>query len=115
MVLTITTLEDLEKQLKDESNANKLIVLDFFATWCGPCVRIAPKIEDWSTGDHKDDVVFLKCDVDEAEDVAKKYDIEAMPTFVLFKNGEEITRVVGANTADLKKTIENNVKSKSDD
>ncbi|UJR33289.1 hypothetical protein I4U23_020740 [Adineta vaga] len=115
MVITIDKLDELQKQLDDESNKDKLIVLDFFATWCGPCLRIAPKINDWSTGDFKDDVVFLKSDVDEAEDVAKKYDVEAMPTFVFFKNGKEIDRVVGANIDNLKTNIEKYTKKGSEE
>ena len=78
----------------------------FSTRWCGPCVRIAPKIEEWSTGDYKDKVVFLKCDVDEAEAVSQKYDIEAMPTFVFFKDGKEIHRVVGANADQLRADID---------
>ena len=69
--------------------------------WCGPCVRIAPKIEDWSSKDFKDKVIFLKCDVDQAEAVSQQYSVEAMPTFVFFKNGKEIHRVVGANVDQL--------------
>jgi len=78
--------------------------------WCGPCVRIAPKIEDWSTGDFKDTVVFLKCDVDQAEAVSQEYNIEAMPTFVFFKDGKEIHRIVGANVDQLKADIESKSK-----
>ena len=74
--------------------------------WCGPCVRIAPKIEDWSKGDFKDTVVFLKCDVDQADALSQEYKIEAMPTFVFFKDGQEVHRVVGANTEQLKSDIE---------
>ena len=78
--------------------------------WCGPCVRIAPKIEDWSAGEFKDTVVFLKCDVDQAEAVSQEYNIEAMPTFVFFKDGKEIHRIVGANVDQLKADIESKSK-----
>ncbi len=78
--------------------------------WCGPCVRIAPKIDDWSTGDFKDTVIFLKCDVDEAEAVSQQYDVEAMPTFVFFRDGKEITRVVGGDPEKLKAEIESKLK-----
>ncbi len=85
-------------------------VFVFSIRWCGPCVRIAPKIEDWSNGDFKDQVVFLKCDVDQAEAVSQEYNIEAMPTFVFFKDGKEIHRVVGANVDQLKADIESKSK-----
>jgi len=83
--------------------------LDFFATWCGPCLRVAPKIEDWSADQFKH-VVFLKCDVDQSEAVSQAYQIEAMPTFVFFKDGKEIHRLVGANVEQLKADIETNSK-----
>ena len=82
----------------------------FLFSWCGPCLRIAPKIEDWSTGDFKDSVVFLKVDVDQAEAVSQQYDVEAMPTFVFIKNGKEIHRVVGANVDQLKADIDSKSK-----
>jgi thioredoxin 1 len=78
------------------------IFVFFFIRWCGPCVRISPKLEEWSSGDFKDSVVFLKIDVDEVEEATKVYKIEAMPTFVFFKDGEEIHRLVGANVEQLK-------------
>ncbi len=130
MVQIIKTLEELQAELESEKNKGKLILLDFFATyvnilvffkknfififirWCGPCARIEPKIKDWSTGDFKDSVVFLKCDVDESEAVATEYNIESMPTFVFFKEGKEIHRVVGGNVEKLKSAIESKTSGK---
>ena len=66
----------------------KLVVIDFFATWCGPCKMISPKIE--AMAGEMSNVVFLKVDVDEAEDVAQEYNISAMPTFVFLKNGQKV-------------------------
>ncbi|CAF1081669.1 unnamed protein product [Adineta ricciae] len=106
MVHAITTIEELQAEFTSDKNKGKLIVLDFFATWCGPCLRIAPKIEDWSSGDYKDNVVFLKCDVDQAEAVSQEFNVEAMPTFVFFKDGKEVHRVVGANVDQLKADID---------
>jgi thioredoxin 1 len=87
----------------------------FFIRWCGPCVRIAPKVEEWSTGDFKDNVVFFKVDVDQAEAVSQEYNVEAMPTFVFFKDEKEVHRMVGANVDQLKSDIEKYSKAKSDD
>ena len=66
----------------------KLVVIDFFATWCGPCKMISPKIE--AMAGEMSNVVFIKVDVDEAEDVAQEYNISAMPTFVFLKNGQKV-------------------------
>ncbi|CAF0742153.1 unnamed protein product [Rotaria sp. Silwood1] len=109
MVHAVTSSEELKKEINDEKNKDKLIVIDFFATWCGPCVRIAPKIEDWSTGDFKD-VLFLKCDVDQVEELSTEYKVEAMPTFVFIKNGEEIHRIVGASIDQIQSGIESHRK-----
>lgn len=122
MVREISTLSDLDAEISNSKYKDKLILVDFFATyvkfissidmwiiflrWCGPCLRIAPKIEDWNTGEFKDKVVFIKCDVDQDSNVSEKYKVEAMPTFVFFKNGKEIHRLVGANVDQLKSDIE---------
>ena len=65
------------------------MVIDFYATWCGPCKMIAPQIEEMSNT--MDNIVFLKVDVDEAEDVAQEYNITAMPTFLFIKNGSKVS------------------------
>ena len=70
----------------------KLVVVDFFATWCGPCKAIAPFIADLEP--QMENVVFLKVDVDEAEDAAVEYDISAMPTFKFIKNGVAVRRLM---------------------
>jgi len=81
----------------DEAKADgSLMIVDAYATWCGPCKVIAPKLVEYSEADHKD-VRFYKVDVDEVPDVAKELGIRAMPTFVLFKEGAEVETIVGAN------------------
>ena len=78
--------------LKEELNAagDKLVVVDFFATWCPPCKMIAPRIEEWEA--EMSNVKFLKVDVDEAEDVAAHYQISAMPTFIFIKNKQKVVK-----------------------
>lgn len=73
----------------------KLTVVDFFATWCGPCKMVAPHLEQLAQ--QKPNVNFLKVDVDQAQDIAMEYRIEAMPTFKFFKNGAEIEMIRGAD------------------
>ncbi|CDO73080.1 hypothetical protein BN946_scf185007.g134 [Trametes cinnabarina] len=74
---------------------DKLSVIDFHATWCGPCHMIAPTYE--ALAKQYPNVNFLKCDVDQAKDVATKYRVTAMPTFVFLKGASEVERIRGAN------------------
>nr|2YPM_A Chain A, LAFCA THIOREDOXIN [synthetic construct] len=101
MVIQVTNKDEFESIL---SEADKLVVVDFTATWCGPCKMIAPKFEELSE-EYPDNVVFLKVDVDEVEDVAAEYGISAMPTFQFFKNGKKVDELTGANQEKLKAMI----------
>ena len=86
MVYKCGSMSDLETQLKEAGD--KLVVIDFFATWCGPCKMISPVLEEMEA--QMSNVKFLKVDVDEAEDVAVHYQISAMPTFIFIKNGQKV-------------------------
>lgn len=82
-------------------------MVDCFATWCGPCKVIAPKVVEFS--DKYPNARFYKVDVDEVPDVAQELGIRAMPTFVMFKNGEKVGEVLGANPAPLEAAIKENL------
>ena len=82
----------------------KLVVVDFYATWCDPCRRVAPKVEKLAR-EYKGEVVFLKVDVDKLSDLRVEYNIHAMPTFVFIKNKKELERSAGAKTK-IKEIIE---------
>merc|ERR1712000_721974 len=90
-----------------KSTTNKIVVLDCFATWCGPCKVIAPQVVKFS--DEFPNAHFAKLDVDEVPDVAQELGIRAMPTFLIFKDGEKVKEVVGANPNALKSAIEASV------
>ncbi len=70
------------------------IVLDFWATWCGPCKRIAPIIEALAA-DYEGQVIIGKCDVEEDEDLAIRFGIRNVPTLLFIKGGEVVDRHVG--------------------
>ncbi|XP_029048082.1 thioredoxin-2 [Osmia lignaria lignaria] len=101
MVVEIESVEDLKSKI--EKAGDQLIVIDFYATWCGPCKMIAPKIEELSK--EMQDVIFVKVDVDVREDIATDYDINSMPTFVFIKNGKVVESFAGANYDKVKDTI----------
>ena len=85
-----------QTELSDELNkaGDKLVVLDFFATWCGPCKRMGPIME--MVSQQFKNVVFLKVDVDENIETSMKYEITSMPTFLFFKKKEVVERFSGS-------------------
>ncbi|KAA8570914.1 hypothetical protein EYC84_000296 [Monilinia fructicola] len=90
-------------EFKSALAGNNVVVLDAFATWCGPCKAIAPKVSKLS--EEYPTAHFVKIDVDEVPDVAQELGIRAMPTFLIFKGEEKIAEVVGANPVALEEAI----------
>ncbi len=80
------------------------VVIDFFATWCGPCKHIAPKFEELSK--MYPSVTFLKVDVDESADLVDKFNIHAMPTFVFLVNGQTVKVIEGADLKGIGQMLE---------
>ncbi|KAF8323696.1 thioredoxin-domain-containing protein [Clavulina sp. PMI_390] len=106
--MSITQLHSLSDLSKvNEKSNGKLVVIDFNATWCGPCHMIAPKYQEFSR--KYTDATFTEVDVDKAQDVARKYGVTAMPTFVFLKNGQQIDSVRGANPMALEKAIQKGI------
>ena len=99
-VLKIDSQEMFDKELA--AAGNKAVIVDFFAQWCGPCKVIAPKL--MKMAQEFPNVVVMKIDVDEAQDVAALCRIEAMPTFCVFKGGKEVKadRIRGASEEKLR-------------
>ncbi|KAJ3219474.1 Cytoplasmic thioredoxin isoenzyme 2 [Dinochytrium kinnereticum] len=83
------------------------VVVDFFATWCGPCRIIAPKFEEFSKA--YNNAVFVKIDVDQANEISRHCAIRSMPTFRVYKDGKQLAEVTGADPAKLKVAIEKNL------
>ena len=82
----------------DSNNFNDLvkegkILVDFYATWCGPCKMLSPVLEEISTD--RSDVKIIKVDIDECEDIARQLGIMSIPTMIVFKDGKIMDKKIG--------------------
>lgn len=98
MVNQVKSTNDFKEAVK-----SGVVLVDFYATWCGPCKMIAPFLEDLSKKYRS--VKFIKVDVDELEDVAADAGVSAMPTFKLYKDGNAVDELVGASKDKLEELV----------
>ena len=82
-----------DKEEFDAAVKEGLVLVDFFATWCGPCKMLSPVLEE--VANENPDLLVLKIDVDEVGELAARYGIQSIPTLMLFKNGERLDVRVG--------------------
>ena len=102
----ISTQEEFKKEV---INSKKPAIVDFWAEWCGPCRMIGPIFEQLSN--ERDDIDFIKVDVDEAGEIAGEYGIMSIPTLMIFKDGEVAGQQMGAVPKEmLNSFIEKNIK-----
>lgn len=92
--------EDIMAKVVNDSNINEIlgsgqpVLIDFWATWCGPCRVLGPVVEEIAE-EFEGRAVVAKCNVDDCEDISMKYGIRNIPTLLYFKNGELVDRTVG--------------------
>ncbi|KAI3495243.1 hypothetical protein L1887_37486 [Cichorium endivia] len=103
-VVNVTSIESWDSYVQQSKSHGTPIVAHFSASWCIPSVAMIPFFEELALTFH--DITFLTVDVDDFKDVATKYEVKAMPTFLLIKEGDVIGKLVGANPDEIKKRIE---------
>lgn len=91
------TLQITDANLEEVLQTDKLVVIDFYADWCGPCKVVGPIIDEVSK-EYKDKVVIGKVDVDNNDEAATKYNIRNIPTILFIKNREIVDKVVGVTS-----------------
>ena len=93
--ITLTGANFAENVLKSE----KPVLVDFWATWCGPCRMIAPNVEKIAE-DHTAELTVGKVNVDEEADLAEEFGIRSIPTLILFRNGRPVAQTLGYKTVE---------------
>lgn len=84
MIKHINSAAEFDAEIQN----NKSVLVDFFATWCGPCKMLAPVLEGMDNKGLLNDTLVLKVDVDEVADLARRFGIQSIPTLILFKDGK---------------------------
>ncbi|MFD2637524.1 thioredoxin [Piscibacillus salipiscarius] len=94
MAIVKATDQDFGEKISDG-----LVLVDFWAAWCGPCKMIAPVLEELDS-EMSDQVQIVKLDVDENQETAQKYGVMSIPTLILFKDGEKVDQTMGFQPKD---------------
>ncbi len=102
--MTVTKVSDTKTWEIDVMNSEVPVFVDFWAEWCGPCRMVSPVVEELSN-DYDGKVKCVKVNVDEANELASKYNIFSIPTLAIFKNGKLVNQQVGAASKDSYKNM----------
>jgi thioredoxin 1 len=103
MILNLTD-KNFDQEIK---KSDKLVLVDFFATWCGPCQVLGPMLEKIA-GEMEDEIVLAECNVDEFPQTSSKFNVDRIPNVVLFKNGQPVASFIGLMPEDSVKNWLNN-------
>ena len=87
----------------------KPVLVDFWAAWCGPCRAIAPHLEAMAR-DYEGQLIVAKLDVDSNRIIPQRYNVQSIPTLILFHEGQQVKRIVGADAGQLKRVVKDYLK-----
>uniref|UniRef100_A0ABK9NGK4 Thioredoxin domain-containing protein n=2 Tax=Glossina TaxID=44049 RepID=A0ABK9NGK4_GLOMM len=108
-IFQVQSTEDFEQKVK---KSDKVVIVDFFATWCNPCKMLTPRLES-IVGEKAGSVKLAKVDIDEHSDLALDYEVGAVPVLMAMKNGKVVNRMIGLQDTDklrawIEKTVAEN-------
>ena len=90
MIIHVHNMQEFQEKI-----AQGRVLVDFFATWCGPCKMLSPILEEVDQRGEAGELLIVKVDVDEASDIAIKFGIQSIPTLILFENGKMVKHALG--------------------
>ena len=90
MIVHVDNLNEFNEKI-----ASGKVLVDFFATWCGPCKMLSPVIDDIDKKQEAGDLLIVKVDVDEAGEIAARFNVQSIPTLILFENGKAVKSALG--------------------
>ena len=90
MIIHVNNMSEFNEKI-----AQGRVLVDFFATWCGPCKMLSPILEEVDQRGEAGDLLIVKVDVDQASDIAIRFGIQSIPTLILFENGKAIKNALG--------------------
>ncbi len=102
--MAVTQVSDTKAWEIDVMNSDVPVFVDFWAEWCGPCRMVSPVVEELSN-DYDGKVKFVKVNVDEANELASKYNVFSIPTLAIFNKGQLVSQQVGAASKDSYKNM----------
>eukprot|EP00249_Psilotum_nudum_P007710 c20768_g1_i1 orf=287-634(+) len=103
-VIVVKSRHQWDSKLAEAQANGKIVVVDFTASWCGPCKIMSPFFAELS--EKYPQLIYLKVDVDELADVSEEWDVSAMPTFIFIKDGKLIDKLVGAIKLELQNKVD---------
>ncbi|KAJ8552885.1 hypothetical protein K7X08_020278 [Anisodus acutangulus] len=104
-VCLVKSMEKWEEMMSEANNSGKIAVVNFSASWCNPCRAAAPGYHELAN--KYTSMIFLTVDVDELAELSTSLDIKATPTFILFRDGRQLDKLVGGNKQELQKKLMN--------